>query len=243
MERPRLSRCACLTALAVGTLLAVLAAPASAQTGPCAAPITNPIACENSKPGNPASEWDVSGSGSTSIQGYATAISVDQGQTVSFKVSTPSSDYRLDIYRLGYYGGQGARRVTTVQPSATLPQNQPACTEQAATGLVDCGNWGVSASWAVPADAVSGIYLAKLVREDGTTGTSHIAFVVRDDDGNSDLLFQTSDTTWQAYNELRRQLALHRRPRRARLQGQLQPPVHHARDRTARTGSSTPSTR
>ena len=25
-------------------------------------------------------------------------------------------------------------------------------------------------------------------------------FVVRDDDGHSDLLFQTSDTTWQAYN-------------------------------------------
>ena len=25
-------------------------------------------------------------------------------------------------------------------------------------------------------------------------------FVVRDDDGRSDVLFQTSDTTWQAYN-------------------------------------------
>ena len=58
----------------------------------------------------------------------------------------------------------------------------------------------MSASWAVPADAVSGIYFAKLVREDGTAGASHIVFVVRDDDGHSDLLFQTSDTTWQAYN-------------------------------------------
>ena len=66
--------------------------------------------------------------------------------------------------------------------------------------LVDCGNWAVSASWTVPTDATSGIYIAKLVREDGTTGASHIAFIVRDDDGESDLLFQTSDTTWQAYN-------------------------------------------
>ena len=41
----------------------------------------------------------------------------------------------------------------------------------------------MSASWAVPADAVSGIYFAKLVREDATTGASHIVFVVRDDDG------------------------------------------------------------
>ncbi len=47
---------------------------------------------------------------------------------------------------------------------------------------------------------VSGIYIAKLVRPD-TGGASHIVFVVRDDASTSDLLFQTSDTTWQAYND------------------------------------------
>ena len=57
----------------------------------------------------------------------------------------------------------------------------------------------MSASWNVPADATSGIYFAKLVREDAA-GSSHVFFIVRDDDGRSDLLFQTSDTTWQAYN-------------------------------------------
>jgi hypothetical protein len=53
----------------------------------------------------------------------------------------------------------------------------------------------------VPPDAVSGIYLAHLVREDGTPGESHIAFVVRNDASHSPVLFQTSDTTWQAYNQ------------------------------------------
>ena len=38
------------------------------------------------------------------------------------------------------------------------------------------------------------------MREDGGDGASHVMFIVRDDDGASDLLFQTSDTTWQAYN-------------------------------------------
>ena len=57
----------------------------------------------------------------------------------------------------------------------------------------------MSGSWAVPADAVSGIYFAKVVRTD-TGGASHIVFIVRDDASTSDLLFQTSDTTWQAYN-------------------------------------------
>ena len=60
--------------------------------------------------------------------------------------------------------------------------------------------WDVSASWNVPSDAVSGVYFAKLVREDGQGGASHVVFVVRDDNGGSNMLFQTSDTTWQAYN-------------------------------------------
>jgi hypothetical protein len=187
-------------ALAVAALLLGVRAPA-AHAAPCDPPIVNPVACENTKPGNPASEWDVSGSGSSSIQGFATDISVDQGQLIQFKVDTPSTNYRLDIYRMGYYGGMGARKVATVEPLAALPQIQPSCATNGSTGLIDCGNWGISASWSVPADAVSGIYFAKLVREDGTAGSSHIVFIVRDDDGRSDLLFQTSDTTWQAYNQ------------------------------------------
>jgi hypothetical protein len=161
---------------------------------------SNPIACENSYAGNPRAEWDLAGSGSPTIRGFATDISVNHGETVHFKINSPASSYRLDIYRLGYYGGLGARRVATVLPAVTLPQAQPACAIEAATGLVDCGTWSVSAWWAVPANAVSGVYLAKLVRTDGVAGDNHIVFVVRDDDGQSDLLVETSDTTWQAHN-------------------------------------------
>ena len=168
--------------------------------GPCDPPITNPIACENSKPGNPVSEWDISGAGDLSIQGFATDISVNKGDTVRFKIQTSASSYRLDIYRVGYYSGNGARKVATVSPSASLPQSQPLCLTDSATGLIDCGNWAESASWAVPADATSGVYLAKAVRTD-TGGASHMVFIVRDDAGSADLLFQTADTTWQAYNQ------------------------------------------
>ena len=101
---------------------------------------------------------------------------------------------------MGYYGGMGARQVTTMTAVRPLPQNQPNCLSDATTGLIDCGNWAQSASWTVPATAVSGIYFAKVDATE-TGGASHIVFVVRDDDGQSDLLFQTSDTTWQAYNQ------------------------------------------
>ena len=69
----------------------------------------------------------------------------------------------------------------------------------APTGLIDCGNWAVSASWTVPSTAVSGLYVAHLVRND-TGGSSLIPFVVRNDASHSDILFQTDDETWQAYN-------------------------------------------
>ena len=167
-------------------------------SAPCAS-TTNEIEAENCQAGNRPSEWDITGAGDLSIQGFATDISVNIGETVSFKVDTDAGDYRLDIYRMGYYGGMGARKVATVQPSVSLPQNQPPCLDDSSTGLIDCSNWAASASWTVPGDAVSGIYFAKAVRDD-TGGASHIVFIVRDDASDSDILFQTSDTTWQAYN-------------------------------------------
>ena len=171
-----------------------------AQTFGCSPAMANEIACENSKAGTPPTNWQITGAGDTTIQGFATDISVNRGQTISFKVNTDASAYRLDIYRLGYYGGNGARKITTINPSATLPQVQPACMTDATTKLYDCGNWGVSASWQVPSNATSGIYFALAVRAD-TNGASQIFFIVRDDSSHSDLLFQTSDENWEAYND------------------------------------------
>jgi phosphodiesterase/alkaline phosphatase D-like protein len=151
--------------------------------------------------GNPPSEWDISGAGDPSIQGFTTDISYNLGETVRFKVNTTATAYRLDIYRMGYYGGDGALKVATVTPSATLPQTQPACLTDPTSGLIDCGNWAESASWTIPTTAKSGIYFAKAVRESGAAGSSHIVFVVRNDASTSDIIFQTSDTTWQAYNQ------------------------------------------
>lgn len=158
----------------------------------------NPVACENSLAGN--TGWDVPGSGDPSIQGFATDISVNVGQTVNFKIRTDASKYQLDIYRLGYYGGSGARKIASVNPTAALPQKQPMCLLDSATSLLDCGNWAISASWSVPLTATSGLYFADLIRAD-TGGASQIFFIVRNDASHSTILFQTSDETWTAYND------------------------------------------
>jgi hypothetical protein len=208
-----------------------------AAVDPCAAP-ANRIVAENCRPGTPRERWDVNGSGDPEIQGFAAEMSVNPGETIQFKIRTHSARYRIDIFRMGWYGGAGARLVDTIRPSAPLPQPQPDCRVHAGTRLVDCGNWRVSASWRVPADGVSGIYAARLVREDddplpwrsegtrqppsrrpdplphryGALGlgrlrdampeprASHIVFVVRDDGSRSDILLQTADPTWVAFN-------------------------------------------
>jgi Domain of unknown function (DUF4082)/Bacterial Ig-like domain/Bacterial Ig domain/PA14 domain/Secretion system C-terminal sorting domain len=159
----------------------------------------NSIVTENLLPGNPASEWDIQGAGDLSIQGFASTISVNKGEKVSFKVKTAAAAYTIKIYRLGFYQGNGARFIDTAVITASLPQLQPADLYDTATGMIDCGNWSVSAHWDVPVTAVSGIYIAKLTRND-TNGSSHIAFIVRDDAANADILFKTADATWQAYN-------------------------------------------
>jgi hypothetical protein len=184
--------------LAAVTVFVVAVAGSAVAAAPAVAAgcTSTPVVCENGNAGSPQSEWEINGAGDPSVQGFATTTSVNVGDQVRFKVKA-SHLYKVDIYRVGWYGGTGARKVASVTPAA--PQNQPPCTTDPDTEIFDCGTWSVSATWNVPATAVSGVYIAKLSRTDGA-GASHIPFVVRDDSSHADLYFKTSDNTWQAYN-------------------------------------------
>ncbi|WP_375308220.1 DUF4082 domain-containing protein [Bradyrhizobium sp. A11] len=163
-------------------------------------PVTNPIVLENQKQGTSPNIWQIDvGANSTRIQGFTTAISTNVGGAVQFKVDnqTGTPNYRIDIYRLGYYGGNGARLITTMQHQAATSVVQPAPLKDSSTGLVDAGNWSVTDTWNVPTDAVSGVYIANVI--DGTQ-VFQIPFVVRNDASQSAIVFQTADQTWQAYN-------------------------------------------
>ncbi|XVS67615.1 N,N-dimethylformamidase beta subunit family domain-containing protein [Actinosynnema sp. CA-299493] len=171
----------------------VHAQPAAAAV--CDAPVVNKVACENTKAG--AADWQVNYR-DPSIVGFTTDISATPGSRVDFKVKTNATSYRVDVYRLGWYGGAGARLIGSTSRSSRL--TQPACLRGAdGSALIDCGNWAVSANWTVPLDAVSGIYYARLRRNDNGA-TNEVVFVVRDDTSTSKVLFQTSDSTWVAYN-------------------------------------------
>ncbi|HLY08519.1 MAG TPA: N,N-dimethylformamidase beta subunit family domain-containing protein [Planctomycetota bacterium] len=138
------------------------------------------------------------------IEGYFSRTSVRAGETISLHVSTnPESKFTVDLYRMGYYGGAGARRVTTLGPFPGGVQEDP---------LVDphrlrvC-RWEPCTSITIPNDWPSGIYLAKLTAERESV-QSYAVFVVRDN-RRADFMFQCSDTTWQAYNRWPSQYSLY----------------------------------
>ncbi|WP_247477940.1 DUF4082 domain-containing protein [Bradyrhizobium sp. CW9] len=162
---------------------------------------SNKIVTENQKAGTAKSIWAIHGSianqGDSQIEGFATQISTNAGQTVSFKIDTASSGYTLDIYRLGYYGGNGARLITSMHHTGAANQPEPLFNDP--TNTVDAGNWSVTDSWTVPATSVSGVYFAKVTTDTGNF-QNMIPFIVRNDGTVSDVLFQTSDQTWEAYN-------------------------------------------
>ena len=56
---------------------------------------------------------------------------------------------------------------------------------------------GASLIWTLPSGAISGVYIANVI--DGAE-VFQIPFIVRDNSSTSDIVFQTDDETWQAYN-------------------------------------------
>ena len=136
------------------------------------------------------------------IEGYASAASLNRGEDIKLYVNTKEPTYTIEVLRIGWYGGRGAKSM--MPPITRRGVAQPPPVMDSASGLIEC-DWQDPYILHVPdsddsAVWPSGIYVAKLTS--GATGNqSYIIFVVRDDRRPSDLLFQSSVTTYQAYND------------------------------------------
>ncbi|MEP7143747.1 MAG: N,N-dimethylformamidase beta subunit family domain-containing protein [Ferruginibacter sp.] len=130
------------------------------------------------------------------VEGYCSQTSVSQGDTLDLFVSTnPVSQFTIDIYRMGYYGGQGANLKQHIAPLQGKEQRSP--DPDPKTNFFEC-NWDKSYQLVIPSAWLSGVYLCKLTTQPGNF-QSYIIFIVKDD-RKVDFLFQCSDLTWQAYN-------------------------------------------
>ena len=198
----------------VRMLLACSPVIAWAVTCSPAALAANPIQVENAKPGD--SYWTAAiQDGLTAnppIEGYASVTSVRPGGTIGFDVrASGTASYRVEIDRLGWYGGSGGRRITCLEGSTVDPTcshseagvRQPlAPRPDPVTGKLDAG-WSVTDTLVVPADWVSGYYLAVFRLTSGPSAgqTGFTPFIVQAPVGDrATILVQVPSNTWQAYN-------------------------------------------
>ncbi len=139
------------------------------------------------------------------IEGYASVTSVNQGGRIVLYVNTVAPSFNIDIFRMGYYSGSGARLMRSIANVPGVAQRTPCLNS---LGVVEC-NWqptalidipAASGDAGAPAPWPSGIYLAKLTTNGAGAYDSYIIFVVRDDARAADFIAQLPVTTYQAYN-------------------------------------------
>ncbi|MHB1559662.1 MAG: N,N-dimethylformamidase beta subunit family domain-containing protein [Isosphaeraceae bacterium] len=176
------------------------------------------IARENARPG--ALDWQLTrvradgpGFRSPWIEGYCSKQSVRAGESIDVMVSTrPVRKFRVEIFRMGYYGGRGARLVRNLGPFQGSEQPVPS---PGPKNLHEC-RWERSFQLQIPDDWPSGVYLGRLTTipadDSEPYWQSYVVFIVKDD-RPADVLFQCSDNTWQAYNRWPSNYSLYTHPR------------------------------
>lgn len=130
------------------------------------------------------------------IEGYCSQMSLLQGDTIRFFVSTnPASEFTMDIYRMGYYQGKGGNLKKRVGSLQGIVQQEPQ--PDSVSNFFEC-NWKESYKMVIPENWVSGVYMCKLTTQPENF-QSYMIFIVKDN-RKADYIFQCSDLTWQAYN-------------------------------------------
>lgn len=183
---------------------------------------SNLIQQENAKPGS--TDWQLTrvrldqgtkGYRTSLIEGYCSHQSIAAGETLRVYVSTnPARKFTLEIFRMGYYGGRGARLMKTIGPVAAKPQPDPPVEQRR---LRQC-RWEPSLDLTIPAGWPSGVYMGRLTRVPEAkfehAWQSFVIFVVRDN-RKAGITFQVSDNTWQAYNRWPDDYSMYTDPRHA----------------------------
>ncbi len=147
------------------------------------------------------------------VEGYCSRQSVSAGESIDIMISTdPAREIRLEVFRLGYYGGRGARKMLDLGTFSTQTQPTPTPGDK---NLHEC-RWEKTTTLTIPKDWVSGVYLGRMTtiptNELEPYWQSYVIWIVRDD-RPADILFQCSDNTWQAYNRWPNNYSIYTHPK------------------------------
>ncbi len=188
------------TFLTGGVCFAVSALYADTSGLPTVSAAANAIAAENSLPGTHSSNWYLGTTGTNStIAGYTDKTSYLPSETVNFKVDSTNNAFRVEIYRLGYYGWDtlSARLVTAYITGTPTVQSAP--TVDGTLGSVSCA-WTTNATWTIPSNMPPGVYYTLFRRTDAPSNVASGHFVIRSASAQGKMAVCLPDYTYQAYN-------------------------------------------
>jgi hypothetical protein len=149
---------------------------------------------ENSRPGT--RKWTGVGTNyQGELEGFTDHVSATHGDEVTLYVNTVEPRLHVEIYRMGWYGGSGARLVRTTASVKGIKQPAPGFTSGVNT--VEC-HWKPTLTFRVENDWPPGNYLLRLVASSGQG--QWVPLTIRDDHSTAAIVMQNSVTTWQAYN-------------------------------------------
>jgi sugar lactone lactonase YvrE len=158
-----------------------------------APPGANAITRENALPG--ADDWPLMPPAIEHVvEGYGSKITMAPGQSVDVMVSVAAATaVSWRVYRLGWYGGTGARLMQSGGPLDVTPQ--ASCPRDPTTSRVEC-RWPSTFTIATGSDWISGVYLVKL---HSSAGEAYVPFVIVDG-RRANIVQNVNVTSWQAYN-------------------------------------------
>jgi hypothetical protein len=150
---------------------------------------------ENKRPGTTA--WQITNTHWVGfIEGFANTTYAAAGQSFGLYVSTSARSFRVTAYRMGYYGGRGARQVWASPELAG--HVQPPCPLVRGINMVECDNWSRSLTIRVSSAWPSGDYLLKLVGNGGQQ--AYVLLVVWSPSSRSTYLVMARSLTEEAWN-------------------------------------------
>ncbi len=187
---------ACLLASGVYGLAFFMRSPEPTASNATKLRSPNPIPAENASTGS--QNWLITASESAGpdIEGYASRTSYKPGTPLTLYVRSSQPEYRVEVYRIGWYAGREGRLVWT--SSAIRSQTQPQPTIDPATHMVEA-RWRASLTLVIPSEWLTGAYLAVLRLPDGRA--SWVPFVIRETTRRAPILLVEPVTTYEAYND------------------------------------------
>lgn len=136
-------------------------------------------------------DWKIEKPSGPGLQGYASKTSVFPGEKLDLFIHSVEP-YKIEIFRMGYYEGAGAKHLSTIEK---LPINKQTSISDQETMEA---NWKATLQIKVDQQWQSGVYLAKLTNI--SKKSSFIHFVVKDRKPKANIGVLISTNTYQAYN-------------------------------------------